>query len=409
MPKDILILGGGPSGLSTALHLAQIAPHLSDRILILEKAHHPRPKLCAGGLTADAEIILQRLGLDVSEVPHVDASTAHLDFAGKGLTISLPNTHALRIIRRNEFDAWLAQKARDKGIEIREGVTVKNMRPLDDCVIVETDKETFTAQIVVGADGSNGITRRCILPDESIHTARVLEVITPEWSVIASEATSYSKRKQSPIKQEIALGKNFPRNDMHKAGSAYFDFFPVPSGIAGYTWDFPTQINGEPMRCWGIYDTNILAYKQRPALKEPLAEEMLRHGFDLSQYEIKGHPIRWFSPFNQFAVPRVILVGDAAGADGIFGEGISIALGYGLIAAQSIRDAIARNDFSFGDYRRRILLSPLGQTLTIRTGITHILYHLHWSWFQRFFWRVLKPVVAVTSLLFVLNWAKRMK
>ena len=409
MPKDILILGGGPSGLSTALHLAQIAPHLIDRILILEKAHHPRPKLCAGGLTADAEIILQRLGLNVSEVPHVDASTAHLDFAGKGLTISLQNTHALRIIRRNEFDAWLAQKVKDKGIEIREGITVKKIQPQDDCVIIETDKETFTAQIVVGADGSNGITRRCILPDESIHTARVLEVITPERSVIASEATSYSKRNQSPIKQEIDLGKNAPRNDTHKAESAYFDFFPVPSGIAGYTWDFPTQINGEPMRCWGIYDTNILAYKQRPALKGPLAEEMTRYGFDLSQYEIKGHPIRWFSPFNQFAVPRVILVGDAAGADGIFGEGISIALGYGLIAAQLIRDAFARNDFSFGDYRRRILLSPLGQALTIRSGITHILYHLHWTWFQKFFWRVFKPVVAFAAWLFVLNWGRRMK
>ncbi len=123
----IVILGSGPAGLSTALHLAQIAPHLTGRILILEKAHHPRPKLCAGGLTADAEIILQRLRLDVSEVPHVDASAAHLDFAGKGLTISLPDTHALRIIRRNEFDAWLAQKVKDKGIEIREGITVKKI------------------------------------------------------------------------------------------------------------------------------------------------------------------------------------------------------------------------------------------------------------------------------------------
>jgi len=52
MQKDILIIGGGPSGLSTALHLAQIAPHLTDRILILEKAHYPRHKLCAGGLPA---------------------------------------------------------------------------------------------------------------------------------------------------------------------------------------------------------------------------------------------------------------------------------------------------------------------------------------------------------------------
>ena len=108
---DVLILGGGPAGLSTALHLAQLAPGLIPRILVLEKAHYPRPKLCAGGLLADAEVILRRLGLDVGEVPHVDAAAAHLDFAGKGLGISLPGTHILRIVRRDEFDNWLAKKA----------------------------------------------------------------------------------------------------------------------------------------------------------------------------------------------------------------------------------------------------------------------------------------------------------
>ncbi len=214
--------------------------------------------------------------------------------------------------------------------------------------------------------------------------------------VARSAARSLSKRKQRS-------------NDTRETGDAYFDFFAVPLGIAGYTWDFPTQINGEPMRCWGIYDTNILSYKNRPALKEPLAQVMSRHGYDLSQYELKGHPIRWFSPFNRFSVPRVILVGDAAGTDGIFGEGISMALGYGLVAAKAIREAFDKNDSSFRDYRRRVLSSPLGQALTIRTGITHILYHLHWAWFQKFFWRAFKPVVVAVSLVFVLNWSRRMK
>ena len=56
---------------------------------------------------------------------------------------------------------------------------------------------------------------------------------------------------------------------------------------------------------------------------------MARHGFNLDDHELKGHPIRWYDPFNPVSVPRVLLVGDAVGADPIFGEGISMALGYG--------------------------------------------------------------------------------
>ena len=385
---DVLILGGGPSGLSTALHLARIAPGLIPRILVLEKAHYPRIKLCAGGLVADAELILERLGLDVGEVPHVDASAAHLDFAGNGLTIALPKSHTLRIIRRDEFDNWLAQKTRLAGIEIREGVTVRKIISGTDHVSVETTDGVFQARVLVGADGSNGLTRRSLLPNAPVHTARVLEIITP--------ASSPASLPDS-------------QTGLHKPDHAYFDFFPVPTGIAGYTWDFPTQISGQACRCWGIYDTNILADQPRPPLKDPLAAEMRRHGYRLEDYEIQGHPIRWFSPFSQFSAPRVILVGDAAGADGIFGEGISIALGYGKLAALSIREAFARGDFSFRHYRRQILLSPLGQALTIRTAITQGLYHLRWAWFQKFFWRGLKPLVASAALVFVLNWAKRMK
>lgn len=388
MQKDILILGGGPGGLSTALHLAQTAPHLSPRILILEKEHYPRPKLCAGGLVADAEVILERLGLNVSEVPHVDSSAAHFDFAGKGLKINMPKTHTIRVIRRAEFDHWLAKKTRERGIEIREGVTVKSVQPRQDCVIIETDAGIFTAQVVVGADGSNGVTRRCVLPNTPVYTARALEVITP------SQPPSNSKNLG-----EAGRGR----------GQAFFDFFPVPDGIAGYVWDFPTQVKGQPMRCWGIYDTNILSRQKRPALKNPLAEEMARHGFNLEDHELKGHPIRWFNPFNKFSVPRVLLVGDAAGADPLFGEGISIALGYGAVAAREIGESFQRGEFSFSGYRQRVVRSALGQTLIVRWFITQILYRLHWAAFQKIFWRYFKPVIAAAAWVFVLNWGKRLR
>ena len=398
MEKDILIIGGGPAGLSTALHLQQTSPELIPRTLVLEKAHYPRPKLCAGGLVTDAEVLLQKLGLDVREIPHVDNQSAHFNFAGKGLTIPsknwdysirLPGSYSLRIIRRDEFDAWLAGKARERGIEIREGVTVKAIRREGEWMVVETDAGIFHAKMVVGADGSNGIVRRCslpsqagtgIIPHEPIFTARVLELLAP------------------PIP-----------NPRHAPLETYFDFFPVPEGIAGYTWDFPTQVNGQPMRCWGIYDANMLPGDQKAALKPTLGIEMARCGYDLAEYEIKSHPIHWFDPFISVCVPQIMLVGDAAGADPIFGEGISMALGYGRLAARELASAFKQDDFSLKHYRRRLLCSPLGQTLLARWFIAHLVYFLKWKWFQFLLWRVLKPLVIVIAWIFVLNWARRMR
>ena len=399
MNHSIIIIGGGPSGLSTALHLQQIAPHLTNSILILEKARYPRSKLCAGGLVIDAEVLLARLGLDVSEIPHVDAGHIRFDFEGRGLNFRMWKRHALRVIRRDEFDNWLAQMAEIRGIEIREGVIVKNVVPDEDGVTIETNEETIRAQVVVGADGSNGVTRRCIFPNTAVYTARLLEVLTPEYDVIARSAAT----KQSLDKQEIATLPPVARNDK----IAYFDFFPVPNNIAGYVWDFPTQIKGESMRCWGIYDTNILADAKRPQLKEPLAQEMSRLGFNLDDYELKGHPIRWFSPENQLSVPRVLLVGDAAGADPLLGEGISIALGYGSLAAREIAEAFQQDEFSFNGYRRRLLRSALGWALIVRWFITQTIYQFKWKWFQILVWRFLKPVVFFIANVFVLNWGKR--
>jgi flavin-dependent dehydrogenase len=390
---NIVIIGGGPSGLSTALHIARDFPNLvspeASRILILEKAHYPRPKLCAGGLVIDAEVILQRLGLDVSEVPHIDAEKICFAYEANGLNIRVPRRHALRIIRRDEFDTWLAKKAESKGIEIREGITVKKILPENDSVILETDQGELRAQIIVGADGSNGITRRCIFPNAPVHTARVLEVLTPLQPPRAPANAQEVQRPQST--------------------QAHFEFFPVTKNIAGYVWDFPTQVNGQVMHCWGIYDTNILADEKRPQLKEPLAKEMSRFGFNLDDYEIKGHPIRWFSPENQMAIPRVLLVGDSAGADPFLGEGISVALGYGALAAREIGEAFAKGNFSFKNYKYRVLRSPLGQALIIRWLLTHVVYPLKWKWFQVLIWRLLKPITVLFAWIFVLNWGKRMQ
>jgi flavin-dependent dehydrogenase len=375
---EILIIGAGPAGLSTALHLARLAPELTARILILEKAHHPRPKLCGGALVVDAEVSLRRLGLDVNEVPHVDATTAHFDFAGRGLALRQWRGRTLRLVARDEFDAWLAQKVRQAGIVIREDLPVRSIQVGPDGVTVETESDRLQARLVVGADGANGVVRACVLPGERRTTARLLEVLVPP-----NDASR------------------------HRPQDAYFDFRPVPLGVAGYTWDFPTQVGGKPMRSWGIYDANIFSSEARPALRQILGDEMSRHGHSLEGIRIQSHPIRWFEPYNRLSVPRVLLVGDAAGADAIFGEGISFALGSGRLAAAAIRRAFRRNDFSFRGYQARVLLSPLGQALVRRWFLAYILYSLRWRWFQWLLWRILKPFVALIAETLVIHWAWR--
>ena len=377
---DVIIVGAGPAGTSTALHLAQIAPELIPHTLILEKAVHPRPKLCGGGILQDGEVILSQLGLDITGLPHVDTSWAHFEFGGKGMAMRSrdDSAYAFRIVRRHEFDAWLVGKVKDKGFEIRQGVSVKNIVVNAGNVIVETDAGSFAARVVVGADGTNGVVRRSIVPREAPHTARLLEVVTPP-------------SPQSPSIQS----------------DSYFEFQVVPQGVQGYVWDFPAIEKGQPIRVRGIYDSNMDPSAQRVTLRDALSNEFERHGYNLNDFKLQGHPIRWFEADSVFSAPRVILAGDAAGADALFGEGISPALGYGALAAQAIQGAFAKNDFSFKDYRQRILQSELGKALRLRTWFARRVYNMRSPIIQSFLWQRVTLVLKWIVQTFLIDWAKR--
>jgi flavin-dependent dehydrogenase len=377
----IIVVGAGPAGLSTALHLTQIAPDLIPRMLILEKAHHPRHKLCGGGLLPDAELTLHQLGLDVTEIPHVDVDWAHFDFEGKGFKMRPDpgRSFAFRVIRRHEFDAWLAQKARGLGIEIREGVAVKAIHNGPTGVSLETDAGTFSAQVVVGADGSGSLVRQAVIPHEDSHTARLLEIITEPR----------------------------PEHSFHIQTDSYFDFMYLPQGILGYTWDFPALENSQPVRVRGIFDSNVHPRKTDVSLRDALADEFHRHGYELGDYKLEGHPLRWFEPKSAFCAPRILLVGDAAGADALFGEGISIALGYGSIAASSIQAAFANDDFSFGDYKTDLLQSEMGKALRRRTWWARFFYRLRWRRIQSLVWHHLGPIIEWIMDRYLIGWARR--
>ena len=388
---DIIIVGAGPSGLSTALHFDHFAKVQEKSILILEKARHPRPKLCAGGILVEGERVLAKLGLDLCEVPHVDVDRALFNYKGHGLVARFFNKKPIfRTVRRNEFDAWLANKVKERDIEIQEETTVIKVESFDDYALVKTNEGEFHAKVVVGADGSNSKVRASVAKSKRPHVGRALEVITPVRST--SQATP---TQPSPARGGLSV--------------ASFDFHPVPNGISGYLWDFPAKIDGEPMRCWGIYDSNIVKRKERVPLRQILAEEMAESGYDLDDYELKGHPIRWYDAGNQASAPRVILVGDALGVDALLGEGISPALGYGRIAAEEILRAFEKDDFSFRGYGERLLRSRLGGALWRRTFIAKIFYRLNTSSWQRIIWHYFSWLAGLLGAIFVVGWEKKEK
>lgn len=363
---DVLIVGSGPSGTSTALHLVRSDPGWGPRIVMVDKAVHPREKLCGGGVTHIGQNILARLGLPL-EVPNFPIHEARLVYQDK--SYSFFGNPVFRIVRRDEFDHWLVQTAVKLGVRVREGEAVQQITPHADYVEVVTEKAVFHARVVVAADGSRSYVRRKLKWDGDSRVARLMEVLTPE-----------DARRQPEFRDGVAI----------------FDFTHMTEGLQGYYWDFPSFVNGQAFMNRGLFDSRARPERPKADLTQTLRESLAVRARNLDDFQLKGHPIRWWDRNGRFAIPRVILVGDAAGADPLFGEGISFALGYGEAAAAAINDAFARQDFSFGDYRERLLALPLFRQLDLRTRLARFAYLMKYPWFVRLGWQVARWVVRFT-------------
>jgi flavin-dependent dehydrogenase len=138
-----------------------------------------------------------------------------------------------------------------------------------------------------------------------------------------------------------------------------------------------------------------------------LEADLARYGINLSEIDLEGHPLRWFDAGQALSAPRLLLVGDAAGADALFGEGISIALGYGKVAARAIQEAFSSRDFSFKDYKRSLLRTPMGRALRRRTWFAKFFYRLRFAPFQAFLWRKMGWFIAWAMRTFFIGWARR--
>ncbi len=178
---DLLVVGAGPAGSA----LAAAAASSGRDVLLIEAAHHPRPKVCAEYASPRIAEELARLGaggwreaaipLDGMRVVSGDAS-AEIRYADR----SSPRT--AWGLDRLQFDAGLAGHARARGARLVEGARLVNLLRRGDRVIgasVRTrDGELdVTADWVAGADGARSRTARLLGVERSVRFPRRLGLV----------------------------------------------------------------------------------------------------------------------------------------------------------------------------------------------------------------------------------------
>jgi flavin-dependent dehydrogenase len=367
---DLVIIGGGPAGLSTALFLHQIDPGWKDRLVIFEKRAHPRHKLCAGGVTRIGLNLLAELGLHL-DIPHVPVRQVRLEYRNQHA--SLYGNPLFSVTQRQVFDAWLADRVRERGLRLIEDAPVQKVSRSQDGLIVSTSIGTIRAKAAVSAEGSKrGLRRWLSLPAGNSLVARTLELIVP--------------------------AQDHERLFTEKMARFLLD--ETQNDLQGYAWAFPS-LHGKAERLnIGVYDARTAPGRARarlvPILRRTMEAFLGECTFDA---QWRGHPIHLFSPGNPISAPRVLLVGDAAGVDPLLGEGISVAMGYGKVAAETLQRSYENGDFGFRSYRRRVLFSPLGKYLILRWLAARVVYR--WSGSRRLmsgFWGLIRFLTWLTRL-----------
>ncbi|MHA1994300.1 MAG: NAD(P)/FAD-dependent oxidoreductase [Candidatus Hodarchaeales archaeon] len=305
---DVIIIGGGPTGLSTAI---TIAKNSSLKTLVLEEhSEIGNPLACGEGISTEKLLTLENmpnvsqkkdpLTLKFQEEDSFierEIISQRFFFGNTGVATSNLNTVT---INRPLFDKLLAKEAENRGTNIKLKSQVIGINQKNQNLEVRTQKDIFSAPLVIGCDGP------------SAHSVQMMNLSPPT---------------------EYVQGIEYKIDGVHTdALDFYFNFREFPK--MHYGWVFPKKSH---TNVGIVTDTASKPKKVLEKFLDYLQNSNMKNSTIIK--EIAGI-IPASGPIPKKYCNNFMAAGDAAGmTNTIFYGGIAIGIHTGMLAGETAIDA----------------------------------------------------------------------
>jgi electron-transferring-flavoprotein dehydrogenase len=363
---DVLIVGGGPAGLSAALRLAQLQKQHGGEplaVAVLEKAREAGAHQLSGALLDPStlrELVpdFQAKGCPIETEVHQD----NIYYLTPRRHFRLPLTpppfqnHGNYIISLSRFTKWLASQVEAEGVDLFTGFPGQSVLANDERVIgVRTgdkgigkhgeQKETYEpgadilAKVTIFADGVRGN-----LTKELMRMLQLADAAHPaEYAIGLKEIWEVPRDRLAPGTVIHTLG--YPLRDEEFGGSF---LYAMPEGrisvgfVVGLSYKDP------------LFDPHgaFNHFKQHPFISGIL------EGGQMIRYGAKALPEGGWNTQPLLHFNGGLIVGDAANfVNSMRLKGIHLAMRSGMLAAETAFEAIRAGDVSshqLSHYKRRV-------------------------------------------------------
>jgi menaquinone-9 beta-reductase len=300
---NLAIIGGGPAGCAAAI----VAARKGARVLLLERTRFPRHKVCGEFVSAESLGLLQDLLTNdfrhlLTRAPRISNSRIFLDDSMLEARIDPPAAS----IARFDLDAALWETCCVEGVETHAETVVKSIEGNGPFQITGGN-QVFEAEVVINASG--------------------------RWSSFTSPEVRArnSKEKWIGIKAHFYEGFAAPSTDLYFFDGGYCGVQPVSTAANGSG----SRINACAMVRADVANTLSEVLRLHPALRER------SRTWKPAMEAVSTSPLVFHKP--EPVQSTMLQVGDAAAfVDPFVGDGISLALRSGALAAECLRSFFRR-------------------------------------------------------------------